>query len=555
MVVGDPGRLRQIVTNLVANAIKFTSAGEVSLRVHAEEVAPDAATLHFIVSDTGIGIAGNKLEAIFESFVQADTSTTRKYGGTGLGLTISKRLTELMDGRIWVESELDRGSNFHFTARFRKADLPEPASGGVLSCGAVTGVTVLIIDDNRTNRRILERLLANWGMQPTAVGSGREALAVLAEAKASQRHYQLILTDMHMPEMDGFDLVEAIQVRGGSPMATIMMLSSAGHRGDAARCRELGIASYLLKPVRQTELRQAIERVLGAKNATTPPTMVTRDSLRKEHSPAGSLNILLAEDNEVNQRLAVRLIERRGHTVFAVSNGREALSALEAGAYDLVLMDVQMPEMDGIEATQAVRKKEELTGRHQPVVAMTALVMSGDRERCLEAGMDGYLAKPIRAQELDDVLESYGSKRNACHPVDAAASTPAQGGEPNGNAGVEPALGEAIGLDELLERVEGDRAFLSELAEIFRSDCPRQIESISDAIARQDSQSVKRTSHALKGALSNLAAGRAKDMAAALEHMASEGDLTAARPALLPLREELTRVVNSLDVLCRETVR
>lgn len=554
MVVGDPGRLRQIVTNLVANAIKFTSAGEVSLRVYAEEVASDAATLHFIVSDTGIGIAGNKLEEIFESFAQADTSTTRKYGGTGLGLTISKRLTELMGGRIWVESELDQGSNFHFTARFRKADFAAPASG-ILSSGALTGVSVLIIDDNRTNRRILERLLANWGMNPTAVASGREALAVLAEASASQRHYQMILTDMHMPEMDGFDLVEAIQAGGGSPAATIMMLSSAGHRGDAARCRELGIASYLLKPVRQTELRQAIEQVLGAKNGATPPEMVTRDSLQKEHSPAAFLSILLAEDNEVNQRLAVRLIERRGHTVFAVSNGREAISALEASEYDLVLMDVQMPEVDGIEATQAIRKKEELTGRHQPIVAMTALVMSGDRERCLEAGMDGYLAKPIRAQELDDILESYGSKRNGCHSVDAAASTSPQKGELNGNAGAEPASGEAIDWDELLERVEGDRAFLSELAEIFRSDYPRQIESISDAIARQDSQSVKRTSHALKGALSNLAAVRARDMAAALEHMASKGDLTDARPALLPLQEELTRVVNSLDVLCRETVR
>jgi PAS domain S-box-containing protein len=549
MVVGDSGRLRQVITNLVGNAIKFTNEGEVELRVEPRRSEDGASALHFLVSDTGIGISQEKLDTIFESFAQADTSTTRKYGGTGLGLTISKRLAELMGGRIWVESQPGKGSQFHFTARFETAAPAVPIDG--IAPGGLVGVRVLVIDDNRTNRRILEGLLTNWGMVPTAVSSGQQALSALAAANL-QRPYDLILTDMHMPEMDGFGVVEAIRQRGGAPASTIMMLTSAGHRGDAVRCRELGIAAYLLKPVRQAELRQAIERVLGARSADAVPQMVTRDSLRDEQSPSARLRVLLAEDNDVNRKLAVRLIEKRGHRVTAVLNGQEALRALESDVYDLVLMDVQMPEMDGIEATQAIRKKEAATKGHQTIVAMTALVMSGDRERCLSAGMDDYLAKPIRGGELDDILDRYGRGR---HHEAARQPSPSSSGEFAVSPASQEPCRDAIDVDELMERLEGDRAFLATLAEAFRDDRQAQIHMIADAIERRDAQAVRRTSHALKGALANLAATRAAGIAFRLEQMGTANDLDGASTALRQLDEELDQVMGSLEALCPEAVR
>ena len=409
-VVGDPGRLRQILINLVGNALKFTLEGEVGLKVQADVIEETAATLHFIVSDTGVGIAPDKLNTIFDSFSQADTSTTREYGGTGLGLTISKHLIEMMGGHIWVESELGVGSRFHFTVRLGTAVTPEVVVEGTAAPAILRGVKVLIVDDNRTNRRILEGLVKRWGMNPTAAADGEKALVELSAARLANEPYGLILTDMHMPKMDGFGLVKEIKERPELSTSTIMMLTSGGQRGDAARCGELGISAYLLKPVRQSELREAIARVLNAKEQAGAIPMITQYSTQENGASARGLHILLAEDNPVNQKLAIRLLEKRGHHVTVASNGRQALSALEKRSYDLVLMDVQMPEMDGLEATTLLREKEKLSGRHQAVVAMTALVMKGDRERCMAAGMDGYLSKPIRPQELDEVLDSYVAK-------------------------------------------------------------------------------------------------------------------------------------------------
>ena len=413
VVTGDAHRIRQIVLNLVGNAIKFTHEGEITLKVQCLQASAEECTLQFTVSDTGIGIPPEKQRKIFEAFSQADTSTTRKYGGTGLGLTISTRLVEMMGGKIWLESELGKGTDFHFTLRLGVADPRVLEMGLSSSIEILRGVRTLIVDDNRTNRRILDGMLVRWGMKPEQVESGSEALKALAEAQASGDPYKVILTDMHMPKMDGFGFIERIRENPQLSAATIMMLTSAGHRGDAARCQALGISAYLLKPIRQTELREAIARVLGAAAHKDDIPLITRYSLGDASDPGRSLRILLAEDNAVNQRLAVRMLEKRGHRVAVSCNGREAVDALEKDVFDLILMDVQMPEMDGFEATAAIRRNEAMRGGHMPIVALTAHAMKGDRERCLAAGMDAYLAKPIRPEELDELLDHYISVRQS----------------------------------------------------------------------------------------------------------------------------------------------
>jgi signal transduction histidine kinase/CheY-like chemotaxis protein/integral membrane sensor domain MASE1 len=406
VVQGDSSRLRQILTNLVGNAIKFTSEGEVALMVFREAglEAGNAIdpVLHFVVSDTGIGIPLEKQDLIFDPFAQADASTTRRYGGTGLGLTISSRLVNMMGGKIWVDSEVGRGTKIHFTARFQSPDLM--ALARMTAPSAIPqGVRVLVVDDNRTNRRILDGMLRQWGMKPTCVEDGNQALAELAAALKTSQPYALILTDLHMPGMDGFSLVERIRQQPELSAAIIMMLTSARHREDAERSKRLGVAANLLKPVRQSELHQAIARILcyGEGPQSTPAAI----QAVQNHSQL--LHILLVEDNAVNQRVASGLLEKRGHRVVVAGNGIEALKALEREAYDLVLMDVQMPEMDGLEATAKIREMEKHGARHQPVIALTARAMKGDLELCLSAGMDGYLAKPIRPEELDELLEKY----------------------------------------------------------------------------------------------------------------------------------------------------
>ena len=411
IVRGDSSRLRQVIINLVGNAIKFTDEGEVAVKVSVETEIGKDRLLRFTVSDTGIGIPEEKCEAIFAPFVQADTSTTRKYGGTGLGLTISTRLVAMMGGAMWVESEVGRGSQFHFTAHMEATDGKEVKVGSAAPPELLRNVRVLVVDDNRTNRRILEGMLHRWEMKTSLVEGGEEALKRLADAHKAGKPYGLILTDMHMPGMDGFALIERIRQRPELSTATIMMLTSAGHRGDADRCKELGVSAYLLKPIRQSELREAIARVLGAREPDGAITLITRFSLQDAREPGTSLKVLLAEDNLVNQRLAVRLLEKRGHRVVVAGNGLEAVEALKKEAFDLVLMDIQMPEMDGLEATAMIRESEKNRGHRQPIIALTAHAMKGDREKCLAAGMDGYLSKPIRAPELDEVLETYVGRR------------------------------------------------------------------------------------------------------------------------------------------------
>ncbi|MBM3296752.1 MAG: PAS domain S-box protein, partial [Candidatus Aminicenantes bacterium] len=411
-IVGDAGRLRQVLLNLISNAIKFTAKGEIVADVRSGERTAEALTLVVSVRDTGIGIPAEKHETIFDAFSQVDSSTTRRYGGTGLGLTIAAQLVTLMKGRISVKSEVGRGSEFTFTARM---GLVEDArgEGAPAKASDLKGRAVLVVDDNATNRKILREFLTAWGMDPAETASGPAALELIQRAEREGRHFALLLVDALMPDMDGFTLIEKIKKDLGVQESVIMMLTSSGVRGDAARCRELGVNAYLIKPVRQKELLSAILAAFGHKTVKdAPPPLITRHSLRE----AGmALRILLAEDNPVNQKVAERLLSKMGHDVRVVSNGREAVQALEEESFHLVFMDVQMPELDGFEATAAVRSREKETGGHMPIVAMTAHALKGDRERCLEAGMDGYVAKPLNMEDLRKAILEMTPRLNFRH--------------------------------------------------------------------------------------------------------------------------------------------
>jgi len=402
-VIGDPGRLRQIIVNLVGNAIKFTPNGEVSVRVELEWETDSEIFAQFSVTDTGIGIPSQMQEKIFESFQQVDSSTTRGYGGTGLGLTVSALLARMMGGRIWVDSELGRGSIFHFTVRLGVQTEPQDISTCADS-SSLRDVPVLVVDDNATNRRALSQMLANWQMKPASVDHATAALDEMNRAHSDGTPFTIVLIDYMMPDIDGFQLATQIKNDPVLRETILIMLTSAGERGHAARCVELGIAGYLMKPVRQSELFEvicaSIHKALPGKTRTS---LLTRHTIRESRR---CLNILLAEDNRVNQKFAIRLLQKMGHTVSVAQNGREALEAFTRDHYDLILMDIQMPEMDGFKATAAIREKEKSENAAPiPIIAMTAHAMTGDREQCLEAGMSGYVSKPINVQEIFDTIE------------------------------------------------------------------------------------------------------------------------------------------------------
>jgi CheY-like chemotaxis protein len=401
-VLGDPGRLRQILTNLLSNSIKFTRKGEVVFTIEAEEQTETSVRLHCRVRDTGIGIAPDKIQMIFDPFTQADSSTTRMFGGTGLGLTITSQLVGLMGGRIWVESELDKGSTFHFhvTLGLQTKTEDEPVR---LRYEDLKDIPVLVVDDNATNRHILRDMLSHWGLKPTLADSATAALACLNQATDSGGPFRIIVTDVNMPGMDGFELAAEIKKRPEFGNLIIMMLSSAGFRGDSARCRELGLSAYLTKPVKQSLLLDTIMLALGAApDKKGDAALITRHTLIQSRA---RYSVLLAEDNIINQKLAVRILENRGHRVSVAANGREALDALAKDRFDVVLMDVQMPVMDGFQTTTEIRRRERDTGAHLPIVAMTAHAMKGDREKCLMAGMDDYASKPLKPLDLLKTIE------------------------------------------------------------------------------------------------------------------------------------------------------
>ncbi|HEV3253014.1 MAG TPA: response regulator [Candidatus Acidoferrales bacterium] len=536
LLLGDAGRLRQILLNLVSNAIKFTERGEVVVSVEKEAESESEVSLHFTVTDTGIGVPPEKQAVIFEAFTQADTSTTRQYGGTGLGLTITSRLVGMMNGRIWVESKPGQGSTFHFIVRM---DLPQGQQTRLVRVQpeALHGLPVLVVDDNRTNRLILEEMLRNSGMRPVGVEGGAAALEAMEKAQAGGASFPLVLLDQQMPGMDGFTLASRIKQNPALAAVPLILLSSSGQRGDAARCRKLGISCYLTKPIQQAELLDAVLATLGApKVEARPPALVTQHLLR-ESRRAG--RILLAEDNAVNRQLAVRLLEKYGHRVVVATNGREALAALENEPVDLVLMDVQMPEMDGLEATAAIREREKLTGAHLPIVAMTAHAMKGDREKCLASGMDGYITKPIQIRELLAVIEDH-------LPATVKAAPP-----PPATAPAADVSREVLDAKSVLERLEGDRELLSSLIRIFETEAPALMQEMRKALAERDEKALERVAHTLKGCLGNFAAPAAFEAARELEAIGRAGNFVAAGIACAALEREIERLLPALQELER----
>ena len=526
-VFGDPIRLRQIVINLVGNAIKFTDKGEVMLHVERQSQSESALDLHFFVSDTGIGIPEEKQQTIFEAFEQADSSTTRKYGGTGLGLSISAALVKLMGGTMWVESKVRQGSKFHFTVVLEmKKSESESLTKEVYK---LVDLPILVVDDNASNRRILREILTNWHMKPTLASSGAEALSALKKAD-SKNSFDLVLLDVHMPDMDGFAVAEQIRNSYKQQGLKVILLTSASRPSDVARCRELGISDYLSKPIKQSELFDAIVTAMAEHG---------RKHERYESASAfiqaseRSLRVLLAEDNPVNQTLAMRILEKLGHKVQVVNNGREALGRSQAEEFDLILMDVQMPEMDGLEATTAIRAAEASTGKHVPIVAMTAHAMKGDREKCLSAGMDGYLSKPIRIDELKQAMSEVNKTQNM-----------GQSSEPNAFR----AIGQ---LELLLDSVMGDRALLTEMAELWLADSAKQESQIRNGLDSGDAIMVQRAAHALKGSVGTFQASAAQDAANQLEMSAKDADLVGARKVFERLSTQIDLVRQDLRQLAR----
>jgi len=521
-LVGDAPRLRQVIVNLVGNAIKFTERGEVVVEVEKRAASGNEVTLGFLVADTGIGIPLDKQQLIFEAFAQADSSTTRQYGGSGLGLSISVQLVNMMGGSLTVESAPGRGSRFRFTARF---GLP----GARLTArrpAKLRNLRVLVVDDNATNRRILHEMLTHWRMRPTSVSGGRAALEELERAVRGGKPYPLVLLDAQMPEMDGFGLAEKIRRRPRLVGASIMMLTSGPRPGDRTRCLALGLSAYLTKPIKQSDLLDTIMGVLAGRSAGERPPAPRAGRARS----GPRLRVLVAEDNAVNQQVVVGMLERAGHRAVVTSNGREALARLEREPFDLILMDVQMPELDGFETTAAIREKEKTTGGHVPIVAVTAHAMKGDAERCLAAGMDAYLTKPLEACELAATIASLGRPR-------PPSETPAEADAPG------PGV-----LDEgrLLERVGGDRRALAKLVQLFLADSRKLLERVLEAVKGGVAPDLRAAAHALKGSVSNFAAPAATAAAARLQELGEKGDLREAPGAYARLDAELARVRESL---------
>ena len=520
-LVGDPVRVRQVLVNLIGNAIKFTHAGQVVVRVTEEERADDAAVLHFAVSDTGIGVPTDKLRAIFEPFVQADGSTTRKYGGTGLGLTISTHLVELMGGTIWAESREGLGSTFHFTARFGRTDRTPTGTEPDL---ALTGQRVVVADSNPTTRRVVGELLASLSFRPVLVDGAAAALAELERLCAEGEAPPLVLADAAGPDADGFHLAGWVRERPNRVRALVLMLSSANLQWAMERCKALG-ATHVRKPVRPSDLAEALRQATGPEPLT--PSKIAQLPQPVEEEPAGRrLRVLVVEDNPFNQRVAVMKLERKGHTAKVAGCGADALAALDTEWFDVMLSDIQMPDMDGFELAAEVRKREAGAGRRLPVIAMTAHAMKGDRERCLEAGMDGYVAKPIQDAALWAEIDLL---------------VPADAGEGEGPSGP------ALNPEDVLARMGGDRDAVRQLVEVFRQDCTPLLADMAEAVRTGDARKLKMAAHTLKGMVAFFAADRATAAALALEQLGEAGDLTGAAAAV----DVLTREVSDMEPALR----
>jgi two-component system sensor histidine kinase/response regulator len=518
VLFGDPGRLSQVVGNLIGNARKFTERGEIEVRVEVETRDDASAMLHFAVRDTGIGIPPEKQQLIFAPFTQADSTTTRQYGGTGLGLAICAHLAEKMGGRIWLESQVGEGSTFHFSARYEVHD--DQMAPGASPRIDLQGLPVLVVDDNPTQRIILDELLRGWGMKPALADCGEEAIRAMTQARDAGEPYALVLLDVLMPGMDGFAVAEWIQRDPELAGTAVMLLSAADLRSDSERCAALGLSVFLRKPFKASELFDSVLKVVGI----APTSGAQTSSTEGLPEPTRRLHVLLAEDTPVNQRLAVAILEDRGHTAYVANDGQEAIDLFSTNRLDLILMDVQMPRMDGFQATAAIRTLEAETGRHIPIIAMTAHAMKGDCERCLAAGMDGYISKPIRVERFLSVVEGWilPPERTLAHGVETERPTEA-----------------VFDPERALARAMGKRPLLTKLGKLFLAHYPDVLTEIDAALFAGDPRRLERAGHSLKSSACSICADRVAMAAERLEEIGRGGDIADAEPACARLRCEL----------------
>ena len=529
---GDPGRLRQILINLVGNATKFAEKGEVVIRVSLEDEDTTHATIRFSVSDTGIGIPQDRMDRLFKSFSQVDASTTRKFGGTGLGLTISKQLAEMMGGQIGVESKEGKGSEFWFTAVLEKQ--PEGKVEKIVVPEDIRGKRILIVDDNATNRYVSREQLKSWGCVYGESSSGMKALEELRRAMDNKDKYEMALLDMQMPEMDGETLGKKIKQDPDLKNTILVLMTSIGERGDAKRLEEIGFAAYLTKPVKQSQLYDCLATIFGIHKEAEkdrPTAIVRRHSLSEDQKRR--VRILLAEDNVINQKVAISILGKLGYSADAVANGQEAVKALEIIPYDIVLMDCQMPEMDGYEASGEIRNPESKVLNHNvPVIAMTASAMKGDREKCLEAGMDDYLSKPVKPQELIDTIEKWLTEPGVSQPDKTIQET--------------KPVEEVFEKADLIDRLMGDEELAKEILEGFMEDVPLKVAALKKAIDDSDAESVRQEAHSLKGASANVGAPVLREVAYQIEVAGKENDLEKAESHIPNLNEQFEMLKKTL---------
>ncbi|MCD6288824.1 MAG: response regulator, partial [Candidatus Hydrogenedentes bacterium] len=526
---GDPGRVRQVLTNLVGNAVKFTQTGEISVHVSVEQETDSEVAVRFVVRDTGLGILEEKVDAIFEAFAQADASTTRKYGGTGLGLAISKQLVEKMGGTIGVESQAGKGSTFWFTAVFDKQ--AGPSQPVMPRTTDIRGKHILVVDDNRTNRILMKKLIESWECLHEEAATCAEALDMLRHAADTADPFDIAILDMEMPEMDGETLGRLIKEDEKIANTILVMMTSMGRRGDAARLRELGFAAYLTKPIKQSQVYDCLVEVVNKKEGQSatdmpktgrPKSLVTRHTLAEQKR--SGLRILLAEDNRTNQIVASKILENLGYRADIVSNGREAVNALAREHYDLVLMDVQMPEMSGFEATAHIRDPNSAVLNHDvPIIAMTAHALQGDREKCIDAGMNDYIPKPINAKDLARIIDSFTENASGVH-IKTASS------------GRLSTADTVFDRAALLERVADDEELMREILNVFMQDVPRLIDDVKNAIKEGNPESVRRGAHTLKGASGSAGATALQRLAKKIEDAGADDNI-----------ERATRLAESLD--------